>query len=200
MPRRSCVFGESIRRDYAGPRAGRQVTVVHPGTRKRTTGQHDNLSDNFRDWPSSCLRGSRRQARADPRTIRRLGWARVRPTSLSLTRRRPRAAAPAWWRGTWDTRLFACRKRGPRTGDGIAGRCIRRWAWATPYPCPLESICGEFANSAFFGSNGVDGASAVPGAALARWRRRADHCQLSFAAQDLSATGRRATGRGCRWN
>ena len=151
---------------------------------------------------SSYRRGSKRQDREDLRRIRRPRQRKPTPKAMNLspTRRRPRAEAPASWRGTWDTRLFACRRRGPRTGDDNLCRCIRRWAWATPDQPLLESICGDFANSACFGPNRVDGARAFPRAALAERRTRPDHCQLSLATQNSFAGGGGAPGRGCSWD
>src|ERR1017187_8388472 len=46
----------------------------------------------------------------------------------SPTQRIQRVGAPVSDSGTWDTRLFVCRKSGPRTRAGILCRCTRRWA------------------------------------------------------------------------
>src|SRR5579863_5066479 len=149
--------------------------------------------------PSSYRRESRRRDLADRRTIRSRGPAMPSSLWIPRTQRRPTVAAPVSSRGIWGTLPFPYRKAALRTGDDISGRCIRRWAWATPDQSPLESICGEFANLRFcrwgVGKRRPLGRPrAFPRAAVAERRPCADHCQLPFAAENSFASGGRALG------
>src|SRR5579863_758695 len=115
-----------------------------------------------------CRRGSRLQGPADRRTNRMLRrWETRYSARLWPKPRIRRAEGQAWLRRTLDISPAACRIRGLRSGDGIPGRCIQRWAyeWLPVFAVltPLESICGNFANRFWWG-----------GTVRARTRARAD--------------------------